>query len=88
MVDVIRLSTRKRRPKPGDLAALRRRLWYALTEIETLIEDNDSMVKLKAAHALATMAGAYLKATELSDLEARLQALESKQRVANGGMHK
>ncbi|MDE2059302.1 MAG: hypothetical protein KGL31_07525 [candidate division NC10 bacterium] len=82
MVDVIRLSTRKRRPKPGDLAALRRRLWYALTQIETLIEDKDPSIKLKAAHALATMAGAYLKASELADFEGRLQALESKQRIA------
>lgn len=82
MADAIGFPRRKRRPKPGDLAALRRRLWGALTEIETLIEHEDPHLRLKAAHALATMAGCYLKATELSDLEVRLGVLEVKQRVA------
>lgn len=67
---------RLRRRKPGDLAALKRVLWRALTEAEALLESGDAMMKLKTVHALATAAGSYVKVIEAHDLEKRIEALE------------
>jgi hypothetical protein len=69
---------RLRRRKPGDLAQLRAVLWGVLLDVETICtdEDTDKPSKLKAAHTLATLAGAYLKVTETHDLEKRIEALE------------
>ncbi|WP_157202684.1 hypothetical protein [Calidithermus chliarophilus] len=69
---------RLRRRKPGDLGQLRAVLWGMLLEAEAIAQDGaqDVHARLKAISALATTAGAYLKATEQGDLEARLQALE------------
>jgi hypothetical protein len=69
---------RKRRRKPGDIAALRRSLWAALLTIEDCLDDPDIAVKLKAANALAQLSGPYLRALEQSDIEQRLAALESR----------
>ena len=72
---------RKRRPKPGDLAALRRILWSAQLEVEKILTDeNSTETKLKAASATATLAGTYLKVLEQADLETRLAALEAPRR--------
>ena len=82
------LSPRKRRRKPGDLAALRRVLWSVIVEVEALMEaplgDDDGeadsrahhALVLKGAHALAQLSGAYTRVVEGGDLEARLVALE------------
>jgi hypothetical protein len=50
-----------------------------LLEAETIAQDRslDENTRLKAIAALATTAGAYLKATEQADLEQRLKALEA-----------
>ena len=83
------LTPRKRRRKPGDLAALRRVLWQTITEIELLLEspladdfgDEDprahGALVLKAAHALAQLSGAYTRVLEGGDLEQRIAALET-----------
>jgi hypothetical protein len=42
----------------------------------------DSTEKLKAAHCLSQVAMTYLKTIEIGELEARLEALEAKSRVA------
>lgn len=68
---------RKRRPKPGDIVALRRILWQALCEVETLLTEDDTDTKLRSASALATLGGVYLRAVELSELERRVAALEA-----------
>jgi hypothetical protein len=68
----------KRRRKPGDLSSLRRTLWAALLEIEDMLESPKEAIKLKAAHSLATLSGVYLKALELTEIEARIKALEEK----------
>ena len=82
------LTPRKRRRKPGDLAALRRVLWSVIVEVEALIEpprgDDGSgadsrahqALVLKGAHALAQLSGAYTRVVEGGELEARITALE------------
>jgi hypothetical protein len=69
---------RKRRPKPGDLGALRRILWQAATEVEKLLERDEVDVKLRSASTLATLGGVYLKAIEAADFEKRLAAVEER----------
>jgi hypothetical protein len=78
---------RKRRRKPGDIASLRRTLWAALLEIEDMLGNDDPALKLRAAHALATLSGVYLKTIELDDVAARLTALEAGMPAPTGGLH-
>lgn len=67
-----------RRRKAGNLAQLRAVLWGVLLEVERIAQDPyaERAEKLKAASALATLAGSYTRAVETGDLEKRLQALE------------
>jgi hypothetical protein len=67
----------KRRRKPGDLSSLRRSLWAGILTAEELCDDPDPQVRLRALHALATLAGVYLRTVEASDLEARIVQLEA-----------
>ncbi len=68
---------RKRRRKPGDLSSLRRSLWAAILTAEGLCDDADAAVRLRALHAMATLAGSYLKTLEIAELEQRIAALEA-----------
>jgi len=72
-------TKRIRRRRPGDLGQLRAVLWEVLIEIEAIVKDpaTDKDRKLKGASALATLAGAYLKALEAHELLPRLEALEA-----------
>lgn len=70
--------TRRRRRKPGDIASLRRTLWAGILSIEDLLAADDPAMRIRAAHALATLSGSYLKALEAADLEARIAALEAR----------
>ena len=93
------LTPRKRRRKPGDLAALRRVLWQTIVEIEALIEsplvddDGEENVRahqglvLKGAHALAQLSGSYIRLIEGSDLERRITALEAAVLARRNGHH-
>lgn len=76
-----RPTKRRRRPKPGDIASLRRVLWAAIRDLETLTyqppDDVTLDQRLRAVHALATISGQYLRATEQHDLVARIEALEA-----------
>lgn len=77
-------TKRRRRRKPGDVAALRRVLWEAVRDVEAIVHDGDGATvdqRVKAAHALATLAGAYLRATEAAELVQRLDELEA---IVNG----
>ncbi len=76
---------RRRRRKPGDIAALRRVLWSALVEIEAILDDDDPAMKIKAGHALGTLSGSYLKALEMTDIAARIDELE--RLVQTGKIH-
>jgi len=71
-------AKRIRRRRPGDLGQLRAVLWEVLLEVEALVKDpaTNEDRKLKGASALATLAGAYLKALEAHELIPRLEALE------------
>lgn len=67
-----------RRRKQGNLGQLRAVLWGVLLEVEAIALDPNAerAEKLKAASALATLAGSYTRAIETGDLEKRLEALE------------
>ena len=82
MKDDLDMKTRKkRRPKPGDLASLRRILWSAIRQVEGLLELEDPDTTLKAVSVLSTASGVYLKCVAEHDLEARIAALEEAQKV-------
>lgn len=80
-------TTRLRRRKPGDLNQLRAVLWNVLCEAEGLALDKtrEAAERLRAIHALATLAGSYLKAVEAADLETRLKQLEEHVGALTGG---
>lgn len=75
-------QTRKRRPKPGSVRQLQAVLWRAISHLEDHLNtaadrervDTGELVRL--THALSQAAGPYLKALEVGELEARLEALE------------
>lgn len=62
--------------KTNDLARAASALRKALKTAAALLEDPDPSTRLKAVHGVSTAAGTLAKLAELSDLEARLQALE------------
>jgi hypothetical protein len=72
----------KRRPKAGTVKQLTSVLWRALTHLEAHLdaiataEEVDTSELCKLTHALSQSAGVYLKALEVGEFEARLQALE------------
>jgi hypothetical protein len=69
---------RKRRIKAGNLAELQRVLWRTVLEVEALLDVRppSTDLVLRAAHALAQLAGAYKGVAEMEDIEQRLSALE------------
>jgi len=75
--------TRRRRRKQGDLGSLRRSLWSGLLTMEDLLIADDPNTAIRAAHALAALSGAYMKACELHDVVGRLERLESAAADAN-----
>jgi hypothetical protein len=70
---------RKRHGKPGDLAALRRTLWWTLRRVEAICDDEDAadVLVIKAAHALGQLSATYMRLIEVTELEPRLKALET-----------
>ena len=69
---------RKRRRKPGDLAAVTRVLWQAIVVAEDLLHDaEEADMQLRCVHALSQAAGQYAKLLEVGELESRLAALEA-----------
>src|SRR5262245_11600807 len=72
--------------KVGDLAGLKRRLWWGILNC-TYVFEADGMTteqRLRAAHALSQLAMTFMKAVELSDLETRLHNLEAIVQRRNG----
>lgn len=72
-------SAPARRSKPGELGSLEgatRVLWTALTRSGAALRARDHSTALKAAHAVAQCATAYARLVEVSELEARIKALE------------
>jgi hypothetical protein len=75
---------RKRRRKPGDIGSLRRTLWASIVTLEGHLGNTDPQIAIRAAHALGTLSGTYLKALELlelGNLAARLDAVETAERA-------
>lgn len=72
-------TKRIRRRKPGTTDDLRRALWTAVRDVETIIYDEDASIddRLRAVHALAALSGQYLKATEAAELVERIESLEA-----------
>ncbi len=54
-------------------------LWQVLLEVEAIATDSSTGPpdKLKAAHALSSLAGSYAKIVEAHDLEKRITNLEA-----------
>ena len=77
-------TKRLRRRKPGDLGQLRSVLWQVLLEVEAIATDGNTgdADKLKAGHALSSLAGSYAKIVETHDLEQRITALEQVQEAS------
>lgn len=74
-------ATRQNPADPGSLEDARRVLWSALTRAEKALKARDHSTALKGVHAVSQCATAYARMVEVSELEARIKALEEK----NGG---
>lgn len=72
--------------KVGDLAGLKRRLWWGILNCTYVFEAEGMTTeqRLRAAHALSQLAMTFMKTVELSDLEARLHELEAIVHRRNG----
>lgn len=68
------------RPKKGSVEDVTRRLYRAIEKATKLLEEPDPTLRLKAIHALSQASLTYSKITEISELEARLIALEGKEK--------
>jgi hypothetical protein len=73
------VSGRRRRVTAGDLAALRREVWFAVRRIGDVLDNQDATSEevCRAANALAALANAYRGVSETVDLLPRLEALEA-----------
>jgi hypothetical protein len=64
--------------KVGDLKALQRMLWWAVLRLRHILETtNDPDLELQAIYCLSTTAGAFVKCTEVGELQQRLSAIET-----------
>jgi hypothetical protein len=68
----------KRRPTPGTIKHLQEKLWSIIAQAEERLNtENLSNNEFKSlAHTVIQAAGPYIKAVEVGEHEARLQALE------------
>ncbi len=77
----------KNRPKAGTVEELTQVLWTAISTIETHIiktatnDEVDTAELCKLTHALSQSASTYLKAIEVGELEARVEALEQTKNI-------
>ncbi len=78
---------RLHRRKPGNLGQLRSVLWQVLLEVETIATNPETGPgkKLRAAHALSSLAGSYAKIVESHELEQRISALEAARQANEWG---
>ena len=69
--------------KPGDLAALQKKMWLAVLSAQTILTSPDVTPdqQLRAVHALVQAGGSYAKLLEATDLQEQLDTL--KQEVAH-----
>ncbi len=62
--------------RSGNIEKLELVLWKGVERAEAILQTQDDVVALKAIHSLATIAGSYLRAVEVGELEARLREVE------------
>ena len=74
-------ARRVRRGKPGNLAALKKELWYAVVMAGDLLDSDEEATRLRAVHAVSQAAAAYKALIEAIDLEKRIEALEEAQTI-------
>jgi hypothetical protein len=72
--------------KVGDLAGLKRRLWWGILNCTYVFEAEGMTTeqRLRASHVLSQLAMTFMKAVEVSDLETRLHDLEAIVQRRNG----
>jgi hypothetical protein len=64
--------------KVGDLKALQRMLWWAVLRLRRILETTDNLeLGIRAIYCLSTTAGAFVKCTEVGELQQRLSAIEA-----------
>jgi hypothetical protein len=72
----------KRKRNSGSLSALQRQLWHGLKIVDIALAEamqrNDDESLRRWLHLLTQMAGAYSKLVETTEIEARLQAIETR----------
>ncbi len=66
-----------KRVRPGDVDALRRKIWRAILAAELLLEHAEPDIRLRAVNAIGQTGNTYRGILELADLEARVAALEA-----------
>lgn len=73
------MAQKRKKRNPLTLDELRCSMSTALTELESIFMDtgNDADLRVKAINSLATLANAYTRITEATDLENRIEALEN-----------
>jgi hypothetical protein len=69
----------RRHGNPGNLAALKRRLWRAFCDAEDVLdlEDISTDVRLKAISTMGTVGAIYYKILMESDVEAQVKEMEA-----------
>jgi hypothetical protein len=69
----------RRHGNPGNLAALKRRLWRAFCDAEDILdfEDITPELRLKAISTMGTLGAVYAKLLEGADLEAQMKEMEA-----------
>ena len=67
-------EVRKTTRGKGDLDSLQRKLWSAICKASETATKGD----MNAMYALSALAGSYMKAFEIAEINARIEALESK----------
>jgi len=73
-----RMEKRAKRT-PGDLQALRKRLWaVVLSSYDDIVNEVDPAVRVKHYYAFTAIVQSYAKLLEIGEHEARLSALEEK----------
>lgn len=73
------MAQKRKKRNPLTLYELRCSMSTALTELESIFMDtgNDADLRVKAINSLGTLANAYTRITEATDLENRIEALEN-----------
>lgn len=72
-------QAKRARRQPGDIAALRLKLWDVCERLHFELKKDKGITEeqLRHVHAFSQLSSVYIKATEVGELEARVEALEA-----------